>query len=113
MKKKDPTLVKKYEELLLAQPGINDANLEKGDQLQRYIERIFEEKNLATVQNGGNSGKVRRQVDRLVAGIKLFKPLGDSLASVDPVHFGLPWAGVCLLLSVSACVLADTLSYPF
>jgi hypothetical protein len=30
-----------------------------------------------------------------------FKDIGTTIAGLDPVHAGLPWAGICLLLQVS------------
>ena len=100
MKEKDPSLVQKYKELSLAEPELNSADLEAGDQLQKYIERKAADKNPITIHVGDKSIEVRKQFDRIIAGIKAFKPLGDSLASVAPIHAGLPWAGVCLLVSV-------------
>lgn len=55
------------------------------------------------------SGKpviVREQIDRIVKIVLVAKDFGSSLASMDPIHAGLPWAGVCMLLPVSQFMLA-------
>jgi N-terminal domain of NWD NACHT-NTPase len=45
--------------------------------------------------------KVRDQVDRIVGVVQAVQGIGPAVTSLDPVHAGLPWAGVCLLLPVS------------
>ena len=49
----------------------------------------------------GRSVEVREQVDRIVKIVLVAKDFVSSVASMDPIHAGLPWAGVCLLLPVS------------
>lgn len=49
---------------------------------------------------GNKSIEVRTQVDRILKIVTVAKDFGSSLASLDPIHAGLPWAGVCLLLRV-------------
>ncbi len=49
----------------------------------------------------GRSVKVREQVDRIVKVVLVAKDFVSSAASMDPIHAGLPWAGVCMLLPVS------------
>ncbi len=53
---------------------------------------------------GKKTIKVRDQVDKIIQMIKLFKDAGATAAQVDPVHAGLPWAGVCLVLLVRQAV---------
>jgi hypothetical protein len=38
--------------------------------------------------------------DKVIAWLDKFKQIGDIAANVDPLHAGLPWAGVRLLLQV-------------
>ena len=40
------------------------------------------------------------QVDKVVRLLDRFKAVGDIVANVDPVHVGLPWAGVRAILEV-------------
>ena len=41
-------------------------------------------------------GKVMQLLDR-------FKAVGDIVANVDPIHIGLPWAGIRAILEVCKC----------
>jgi hypothetical protein len=40
------------------------------------------------------------QADKFVRLLDRFKAVGDLVANVDPVHVGLPWAGVRAILEV-------------
>jgi hypothetical protein len=40
------------------------------------------------------------QVDKVVQLLDKFKAVGDVVANVDPVHVGLPWAGIRAILEV-------------
>jgi hypothetical protein len=40
------------------------------------------------------------QMDKVVRLIDRFKAVGDVAANVDPVHVGLPWAGIRIILEV-------------
>ena len=42
----------------------------------------------------------RDKADTVVSLISKFKDIGSIAAGADPVHVGLPWAGICLLLQV-------------
>jgi hypothetical protein len=55
----------------------------------------------------GRSVEVREQVDRIVKIVLVAKDFISSAATIDPLHAGLPWAGVCLLLPVSDLNLPD------
>lgn len=48
----------------------------------------------------GRQVYVQDQADKLVRFIDKFKSVGDLVANVDPVHIGLPWAGVRSILEV-------------
>lgn len=50
------------------------------------------------LQWGHRSIKIRSQIDRVVKLIEAFKNVGNVASNADPVHAGLPWAGICLLL---------------
>jgi len=47
------------------------------------------------------SVKVRKQVNRIVKVMLVAKDFVSSVANMDLVHAGLPWAEVCMLLPVS------------
>jgi hypothetical protein len=44
---------------------------------------------------------IREQAERIVKFIQTFSRLGTAIAQIDPVHIGIPWAGVCAILTVS------------
>jgi hypothetical protein len=48
----------------------------------------------------GRQVYVQDQADKLVRFIDKFKSVGDAVANIDPVHIGLPWAGVRFVLEV-------------
>lgn len=52
------------------------------------------------VSLGKKSIELREQIDRVLQIVIMAKDLGSSLASMDPIHAGIPWAGVCVLLPV-------------
>ena len=41
------------------------------------------------------------QVDKIMQLLDRFKAVGDVISNVDPVHVGLPWAGIRVILEVS------------
>jgi hypothetical protein len=47
---------------------------------------------------GGKSVEVREQFDRIVKVVLVAK---DFISFMGPIHAGLPWAGVCILLNVT------------
>lgn len=52
----------------------------------------------------GRTIAVKEKADKVVGWLNRFTAVGDIVANVDPVHVGLPWAGIRLLLEVKACV---------
>ena len=53
-----------------------------------------------TISWKGQRVPINKLADRIVTGIERFAAVGDQVASYDPVHFALPWAGVRFLLMV-------------
>jgi len=43
------------------------------------------------------------QMDKVVQLLDRFKAVGDIVANVDPIHIGLPWAGIRAILEVCKC----------
>lgn len=50
----------------------------------------------------GRTVVVKEEADKVVGWLDRFKAVGDIVANVDPMHVGLPWAGIRLLLEVKA-----------
>ncbi|KIX02675.1 uncharacterized protein Z518_08617 [Rhinocladiella mackenziei CBS 650.93] len=49
----------------------------------------------------GREVVVKEVADKVVSWLNRFKDVGDIAASVDPVHAGLPWAGIRMLLEAA------------
>ena len=46
----------------------------------------------------GREVKIRKQLDNVWKVLQIFNNVGYTLASVDPVHVGIPWAGVSFIV---------------
>ena len=97
-------LVRHYEEVLKAAAINSD---DSAADIQEQIQSVLVVKRNQVLQKqwrlqwGNKSVKVRTQIDRIVKMINVFKDAGSVVANVDPLHAGLPWAGICFLLAVS------------
>ena len=49
---------------------------------------------------GGRSITLKDEAEKILGWLDRFKAVGDIAANADPVHAGLPWAGIRLLLEV-------------
>ena len=56
----------------------------------------------------GRKVTLKEEADKVVHWLNRFTGVGDVVANVDPVHVGLPWAGIRLLLVVRAGPLKTT-----
>jgi hypothetical protein len=48
----------------------------------------------------GHMLRLREEADKILQLLDRFKQVGDIVANVDPIHVGLPWAGIRLLLQL-------------
>lgn len=48
----------------------------------------------------GRTVVLRDEADKVLRWLDRFKSVADVIANVDPVHVGLPWAGIRILLEV-------------
>lgn len=46
----------------------------------------------------GREMKIRDQLDTVLKVLQIFKDFGSILSNLDPVHVGIPWAGVNVIL---------------
>lgn len=53
-----------------------------------------------TITFGRRTVTLKEEADKIVRWLDRFKAVGDVAVNVDPVHAGLPWAGVRFLLEV-------------
>ncbi len=108
MEKKE--LVDAFEKMLMSKPEIeptlsmgNKDPSEREKQMSALVDKKLAAMNERQwrVRVCGRSVEVREQVDRIVKVVLVAKDFVSSVANMDPVHAGLPWAGVCMLLPVS------------
>lgn len=100
----DESLVRGYEMVLGATPiilGDSAADIQEQVQSVLALKRKQILQRQWRLQWGNKSIKVRAQIDSIVKTISAFKEVGSVAANVDPLHAGLPWAGICFLLAVS------------
>ena len=72
-----------------------DDTLTAAKEKQRYyIEKKW------TFTFGGRFITLKDEAEKIVRWLDRFKAVGDIASNVDPVHVGLPWAGIRLLLEV-------------
>ena len=96
--------------MLIADHDIN-APCNRGDKdplkREKQMFTLVEEKlasmndNRWRIEMCGRSVEIREQVDRMIKVILVAKDFITPFANLDPVHAGLPWAGVCMLLQVN------------
>ena len=55
---------------------------------------------LAMKKKERSSPIIAHTYERIVNSVSKFVQVGDIVAQIDPVHVGLPWAGVRLVLQV-------------
>ncbi len=109
LRKEKPALVDLYEKILALKPEKESAATLSGQnaistevRMSELVSRKLESMNDRQwrLKLRGKSIKIRSQVERILKIVIVAKDLGSSLASLDPVHAGLPWAGICFLLPV-------------
>ena len=44
---------------------------------------------------------IREQLNNIIKAVQVFKDLGGAIAGLDPLHAGLPWAGICFIMQVA------------
>lgn len=69
------------------------------DETQKAKDRLLGRRWKVTL--AGRELVVREKLDSIIKSIQAFKELGATAAAFDPLHAGLPWAGVCLVMQVA------------
>jgi hypothetical protein len=82
-------------------PNTNDIGSALGDVLRAAQEKqkICDDKRW-TFTIKGRHVMLREEADKVVVWLDRFKAAGDIAVNADPIHAGLPWAGIRLLLEV-------------
>lgn len=105
--KENPKLVHALEDLLSTrplEPKIPSSIPNREDELSGFIDSRLAIMNDRKwhVKMGEYSIEIRQQIDRIIKIVTVAKDFGSSLASMDPIHAGIPWAGICVLLPLIA-----------
>jgi N-terminal domain of NWD NACHT-NTPase len=74
------------------------------DYVVRKKLRVMQNKEWFVRWRGKPLFKVRDQVDRIVKVVQFVSGVASQVATLDPLHAGLAWAGVCVILPVSMIV---------
>ena len=110
----EPDLIHRFNSILVSEakgPDEHAGHDSPTPPTQAKMSKLIESK-LAAMQDrqwkvslGKKTIEIRAQVDRILQIVIVAKDLGSSLASMDPIHAGIPWAGVCVILPVgySSC----------
>jgi hypothetical protein len=102
LKRENEKLVKRYTDIL---DGYS--KLSANSTLQQKLRAIIEERQQEISKRewkipiGKKPKRIRDLVEKILKPIIALKYLGTTVASLDPIHAGLPWAGICVLLPVS------------
>ena len=82
-------------------PNTNDIGSALGDLLKAAQEKqkICSDKRW-TFTIRGRPVMLREEADKVIVWLDRFKAVGDIAVNADPIHAGLPWAGIRLLLEV-------------
>jgi hypothetical protein len=86
------------EHVLPTADDINSA-LQDAFKAARDKQQLCEDKRW-TFTFGRHTVRLRDEADNVMLWLDRFKQVGDVAVNVDPIHAGLPWAGVRLLLEV-------------
>lgn len=100
----EPKMVQKYERMLLKDPespGNEDLHTKMSTILTRKLNEMTSRQ--WSIKWKGKPRQVRDQVDRIIKVVQIGKDFGSAATGIDPIHVGLPWAGVCILLQVCSC----------
>ena len=99
----DQTLVETCEDLLKREiPDPEDSSLQQQILAVLMIKQRQILQRRWKLQWGSKSIRMRAQIDNAVRLINVFKDVGTIASKSDPLHAGLPWAGICFFLTVSA-----------
>ncbi|MCJ1423154.1 hypothetical protein MMC29_001035 [Sticta canariensis] len=88
------------EEHILSTTSDIDLALERALAAAKEKQRCCHEKRW-TFTFAGQAVDLKNEADKVVHWLNRFKAVGDIAVQVDPVHAGLPWAGIRLLLEAA------------
>ncbi|KAJ5614152.1 hypothetical protein N7528_007806 [Penicillium herquei] len=109
LRKDEPDLVASFERVIASEDDCNSTDVHASTQDRQQRMAALVDKKIAQMNDrkwrlsiGKADIEVREKIDQIVKIIMVAKDFISSAASIDPVHVGLPWAGVCVLLPLLA-----------
>lgn len=100
---KHKVLLEEYEAVLEDSASNRPAGTSFPTRMNAFVEEklnIMKQKQWV-LQWDQKSFVIRDQAERIVKFVQTFSSIGTAIAQIDPVHVGIPWAGVCAVLNVS------------
>ena len=95
------SLVRKYEQILTKNAvdygSVSPENVIRSVLVSKREQLLHRQWRL---QLGRYSIQAKDHIDRIIRVIRAFKDVGSIAVNADPLHAGLPWAGICLVLAV-------------
>lgn len=76
-----------------------DLALQEAFTAAREKQQLCEDKRWTFI-SGGRTIRLRDEADHVIQWLDRFKQIGDIAMNADPIHAGLPWAGIRFLLEV-------------
>lgn len=101
-----PKLYKRLEEIRTEQPQTSPDSL--AERLLAVIEakrKVLENHELPlpfNIRNSDVKARIQRALDIIWKAVQVFKTAGDVATNIDPLHAGVAWSGVNIILQVSA-----------
>lgn len=95
----EPKIYEALQELRGNKPCHSEAlPSEMVDIIQKQKKRMDERQWILPFRVRGREMKIRDQLNTVLKVLQMFKDFGSVLSNLDPVHIGIPWAGVNVIL---------------
>jgi hypothetical protein len=106
LKSEEPDLYASLLRIVGIEPKVpQDVSLEQRLQaIKAQKQRLMTDKQWVLYWQQKRKGFKGDSFDKIVKVFQIVKPIGDTAAGLDPVHAGIPWACVSMLLPVSFTV---------
>ncbi|KAL2817567.1 hypothetical protein BJX63DRAFT_102185 [Aspergillus granulosus] len=101
LRKDEPELVEYYLHLLAATSGelVDTNEPAQVANVVKWHKEIMEKKQWRLVFHN-HEIVIREKVDHIINAFRTFQGLGSAAAALDPIHAGIPWAGVSIFLQL-------------
>lgn len=78
------------------------ANFESGSDVSNICKQVIDVANdkRNSISDAKSTGRIPNLYGNIIGSVQKFIQVGDIVAQVDPIHVGLPWAGIRFVLQV-------------